>query len=229
MGGATPRAMRAATRGPAGAGSAGSGIGGRPGRGEERPHTMRGATRRPAGSSIGGRPARRREGWPCTSGATRRPLGNAPGPRLGASTPAHSSARSLYVHRHQRCVTTRGHDPPSLLWDEAASRVAHRELSATDPVALRPHATTLHPHLGTTLWMDADGPVDESGAPGGKPVSTAGTAGGSGASSTGLRIRPRVRPRRSPHLDTASDQHQRSPSTLRTGPLTTAGVLSLNI
>jgi hypothetical protein len=127
------------------------------------------------------------------------------------------------------CVTTRGHEPLSPVCDERAPWVAHGEDRGPDPVALRPHPTTLHPHLGTTLWMAAGRPVDGSCAAGGKPVSTAGTAGRSVAPSTGNPIRPRVRPRRSPHPDTASDQRGCVPSTLHTGPITTAGSLSLNI
>jgi hypothetical protein len=126
-------------------------------------------------------------------------------------------------------VTTPGHQPSSPVCDGTAPWVAHGEDPGPDPVALRPHPTTLHPHLGTTLWMAVVRPVDGSCAAGGKPVSTAGTADRSEASSTGNLIRPRVLPRRSPHPDTASDQRGCAPSTLHTGPITTAGSLSLNI
>jgi hypothetical protein len=98
-----------------------------------------------------------------------------------------------------------------------------------DPVALRPRATTLHPHLGITLWIAVARPVDGSSEVGGQPVSITGTAARCLPSSTGHRIRPPPVPPRPPHPDTAPDQPGRAPSTLPTGPVTAVGVLCSEI
>jgi hypothetical protein len=98
-----------------------------------------------------------------------------------------------------------------------------------DPVALCPRATTLHPHLGITLWIAVARAVDGSSEVGGQPVSIAGTASCCLPSSTGHRVRPPPVPPRPPHPDTASDQRGRAPSTLPTGPVTAVGVLCSGI
>jgi hypothetical protein len=96
------------------------------------------------------------------------------------------------------------------------------------PVALRSQPSTLHPHLGTTLWIDRPRPVDGSSEVGGQPVFIRGTAGVIGASSTGTTMCPPQLPRRSPQLAMPIDVRGSAPSTLHTGPSTAAGELSID-
>jgi hypothetical protein len=148
------------------------------------------------------------------------------GPRtdLVAEGPGRPGARSACPAIHSGSATW-GHEPQSPVRGPRALWVAHREDANTDPVALRPHATTLHPHLGTTLWMASTGAVDGSCAVRGQPVPNTGTVGHSERPSTAPPIRPLPPPRSAPQCDTDSDQHECAPSTLHTGPVSTAGVL----
>jgi hypothetical protein len=101
--------------------------------------------------------------------------------------------------------------------------------TAGRPIALRPHPATFHPHLGTTLWMVAAGAVDGSCAVRGQPVSSTGTARRRRRPSTVPAICPPLLPLRRPQPGGPADLPERDPSTLCTGPSTTAGVLCLNI
>src|SRR3954464_14849136 len=66
-------------------------------------------------------------------------------------------------------------------------------------VALRPRARTLHPHLGTTLWMAGSGAVDERPRNRGQPVDGSGTTRVGSGLSTAAATCPRARPHRHPH------------------------------
>jgi hypothetical protein len=151
---------------------------------------------------LSGRAPRRRGAWTESGASALRP------PPVHRSLCTGTTPRN---RRHKLCGLSLSAGPPR------------------DPVALRPRATTLHPHLGITLWIAAARPVDGSSEVGGQPVSIAGTAARCLPSSTGHRIRPPPVPPRPPHPDTAPDQPGHAPSTLPTGPVTAVGVLCSEI
>lgn len=100
-----------------------------------------------------------------------------------------------------------------------------QRIRTTNVGTLCSRATTLHPHLGTTLWMDRRSPVDESSSSRGQPVFISGTGWCDRHPSTGAPRCPPSVPCLHPHPATPRDLRKRRPSTIRTGASTTAGSL----
>src|SRR3954453_3589004 len=94
-------------------------------------------------------------------------------------------------------------------------------------VALRPRARTLHPHLGTTLWIVGSRAVDERPQNRGQPVDEPGTTRVGSRLSTAAARCPRARPDRHPQAATPWEHPRRRPSTPSTAPVSTAGSLPL--
>jgi hypothetical protein len=155
--------------------------------------------------------------------------GEEPGrPGLGVGVGAVRLIWSRPVHASPPWVATAGHEQSSPVCGQTALWVADSGDAHGNPVALRPHPTTLHPHLGTTLWMAVTGPVDGSCATRGQPVFNSGTGGRAGRPSTGPPIPPPPVPRLPPQPTRPTDQRRHAPSTLHTGPITAVGVLSID-
>ena len=116
------------------------------------------------------------------------------------------------THRCPGCAARGSREFPEPLAPSDRSRCAHT----------RPR---FHPHLGTTLWMRTLGPVDGGRRSGGQPVSSQGTSARPAAPSTDAPRCPPSVPVRGPHRATPSELRRKRPSTLCTGPGTTAGSL----